>query len=138
MARVRIPKDTPTFTYRNENPDGIHTSDCVVRAIAAANGMTWEEVFDGLAEVARELHTMPNDRTAYEKYLKSLGWVRRKQMKHADGTKYSGSEFARAMGDRNIICHIGVHHLTCIIGGRVNDIWDCSSRKVGIWWERKG
>ena len=37
-----------------------------------------------------------------------------------------------------IVCTIGGHHVTCIIGGKVTDIWDCTGKFVGNYWKKVG
>lgn len=136
MAKLRnIPKDTTVFHFHNENPKGQRAGDCVVRAIARATGSTWEETYDALAEEGRKQRRMPNDKKTYSAYLKRLGWVKRKQPRHWDGNrKYTGREFAEEHPTDNIIMHIGSHHITCIVDGQINDIWDCSDNCVGNYW----
>ena len=34
----KIPKETATFHFHNENPKGRRTGDCVIRAIGKASG----------------------------------------------------------------------------------------------------
>lgn len=134
MARMRkIPKDTEAFHFHNENPKGQRSSDCVIRAIARATGKTWLAVYDGLSKLARQNYTVLNDPKLYPKYLEQLGWVKHKQPRKLDNTKYTGAEFAKIVG-RDCVVSIGSHHLSCIVGGKVNDTWDCSDRCVGNYW----
>ena len=137
MAIRKIPADTKWFHFHNENPKNNRAADCVFRAIATATGQTWDETFKGLCEVALEKKLAPNETKCYEEYLKRLGWVKQKQPRKSDNTKFRGREFAPKQ-PRNVICKVGAHHLSCIIGGRFYDIWDCSEDTIGNYWTKQG
>lgn len=140
----RIPKDTFYFTYRQENPKNKSTGDCVIRAIASAMQKDWDTVYDDLCKLGKKYKLMPNDEKCYERYLKDNGWVRQKQPRKEDNTKYTGKEFSDWLNgnkkDRGpVIVSIGTHHLSMIEWGTVAgyticDSWDCSNNKVGKYW----
>lgn len=138
MAKRIIPQDTECFKYHNENPSTIHTSDCVVRSLSLAMGKDWDSVYRDLCRLGIKMKQMPNERKVWETYLDDNGWVRKKQPKKRDGTKYKGSELAKVVkSSRIIIASIGVRHLSVIKEKRVWDIWDCSERCVGIYFEKQ-
>lgn len=136
MAIRKIPKDTPWFHYHNENPKDNRAADCVIRSIAAATSLGWDKTYDGLCEEGRKLKRVPNERQCYEKYLARLGWVKHKQPKRYDGTKYTGKQFIDEVLEDGVtaIAHIGGHHVVAIIDGRVHDTWDCTNRCIGNYW----
>lgn len=122
------------FVYKNENPKGKKTSDCVVRAITTATGKSYEEVARELLEVSLESGFAPHDKRCYQKYLRSLGFVQKKQMKKDSGKWYSISEMAGIIVDG--IVH-STKHLTCIKGGNIYDTWNCSRKKAGMFYVRE-
>jgi len=143
----KIPEDTMYFTYRQVNPKNKNAGDCVVRALASAMGLEWETVYDALCELGRKYKLMPNDDRCFEKYLEQNGWVRRKQPRKFDNTKYTGKEFCDYLDEtrkRNrtpIILSIGCQHLSSIewnsvSGYTICDSWDCSDSCVGKYYER--
>lgn len=136
MTIRKIPSDTPYFHYHNENPKQNRAGDCVVRAIATATGETWETVYRELCDEGMKMRRMPNETKVYEAYLKKNGWRKMKQPRKSDNTRYTGCEFIDAYNLNNAIMHIGSHHVSCIVDGRVNDIWDCSEGCVGNYWVR--
>ena len=77
------------FIKYNANPKGWKTGDCVVRGIAVGTQQTWEQVYDDLVNIGRKKCRMPNEEIVYSKYLKDKGFQEMKQLKHADGTRYS-------------------------------------------------
>ena len=133
MGIRKIPVDTETFHFFNANPKGNKSCDCVVRAIAGATGQTWDETLEGMVAMALRLKLMPNDPKCYDKYLQSLGWHKQKQPKFKNGTKYTGTEFAKRFGGI-MIAHIGGHHLVCIKEHRVWDTWDSTGKCIGNIW----
>ena len=81
----KIPEETATFHFHNENPKGKRTSDCVIRAIARATGQSWEEVLTGLYQVAMQLKTAPADKVCFDRYLGQQGWLKHPQPRKDDG-----------------------------------------------------
>lgn len=81
---------------------------------------------------------MVNSPENYDKYLREQGWAKQKQPVHSDKTKMNGKEFVRKFGKQypRAIMHLGTHHLTCMVDGKVIDIWDCTDRKIGKWWTK--
>lgn len=137
MAKRKIPENNRYFTYHNVNPKDKVTGDCVVRALAYANDMTWDEVFFELCSIGINKKLMPNNEKVYEQFLKDKGWRKQKQPADYDGTKYRAfnfcNEFARPE-NRYIISMR--RHLTVIANRKVVDIWDCSKEVVGVYWTR--
>lgn len=136
------PKNSEHFEFYNANPKGKKTDDCVVRAIAVANGKTWDEVFNALCEIAKKYKVMPNDEKCYGKYLKSLGWIKVSQPRKEDNKKYTAAELCEQLTAYKHtaprIVNVGCGHVACMkpIDGRfkVVDTWDCTSYCVGQGW----
>lgn len=137
-----IPKDTEYFHYYNANPKNIGVGDCVIRALSVAMRKSWEEVYDSLYEIGKKMKRMPNDKKCYQKYLEQNGWVKMKQPRKDDNTKYTGKEFCMYLSNNyasNIIAHIGCHHVVCFtndIGGYEN--WNNEYKVVDTWNSTNG
>ena len=128
-------KDTKYMHFYNANPNNNKTGDCVIRAISVATGKSWDEVLDELTEVAHEVKSVPNNRDTYEIYLERNGFVRCKQPRKEDNTKYRGWEFLDSIKKTDtILCHIGSYHIVAIKNKKIWDIWDDSQDCVGIYW----
>lgn len=147
MKQKTPPKDTATFHYKNLNPKDRFTGDCVIRAIAAVTGKSWNEVFDALVSIARKEKRLPNDRLVLSKYMKTLGWSKMKSPRHEDNTKYTGKQFCHQLQEDQfpltgndsgsippILASIGSLHITAIIHGKVQDTWDCTGNCIGNYW----
>lgn len=140
----KIPKETSTFHFHNENPKGKRTGDCTLRAIATATGKDWDEVLDGVCEIAHKLKLMPDDDKCYGRYLESLGWVKNKQPRKWDNTKYTGAEWCEWLNENDnrnerIIAHIGGHHIVCIAKDdkfKVFDTWNSTGGCIGVYWTK--
>lgn len=77
---------------------------------------------------------MPNDATAYEEYLKDLGWKKHKQPTY-NGRPITGRTFLKRIRRKSdIIVSIGKQHMTVIHNGKFRDTWDCSNEVVGNYW----
>lgn len=134
MGKRNIPQTTDVFEYLNINPFDKHTDDCVARALAFALGKSWADVYKDLLEVTLHTGYALGSNECVEKYLKSIGYIKQKQPKKANGTKYTGGEFAKMHKKDTIICKIGSHHISVIKGGKVRDIWNCSECCIGNYW----
>ena len=125
--------DTRWFKYDNTNPKQKHTSDCTVRAICSALELSYEEVYKQLFELSIKTGYFINDPKNTTKFLKMLGYEWQKQLKHEDGTKYTGKQFCEEFNKGTYIMHIGSHHISVVKDGVIHDIWGCSSKCVGKW-----
>lgn len=150
MKRTDKYPETRSFHFHNENPKNRITGDCTFRAIARATGKDWRNVVMEMAQLSCETGYAINDDKGIERYLEKIGWVKHKQPRKVDNTKFTGKEFCKALKDpeyrefftgtdklTNIICHIGGHHVTCIVAGKINDIWDCSNKCIGNYWTKE-
>ena len=74
-----------------------------------------------------------NDKKNYEKYLEQLGWVKMKQPRKSDNTKYLVGEIDEVTTHSSVIISCA-HHLTCRINDEIVDIWDCRGKTIGNYW----
>tara|TARA_R100000789_G_scaffold59358_1_gene57025 strand:- start:99 stop:770 length:672 start_codon:yes stop_codon:yes gene_type:complete len=113
--------------------------DCVVRAIAIATELPYQEVYDGLKEEnqkyansrrtrgAKKIKakgTTPrngNYRDVYQPYLESKGWTWKPTMKIGQGCKVHLK--ADELPSGKIICRLS-RHIVAVIDGVVNDTHD--------------
>jgi len=58
----------------NLNPSGIRVGDCVIRAIAAVTGKSWDRVYAELAVHGFKLADMPSSNAVWASYLGSIGY----------------------------------------------------------------
>ena len=143
----KIPQDTQYYHFFNKNPKGRRTTDCVVRAAATVLNQSWEQTYKDLFELGISSGRPPEDDWVVSKYLESKGCLKISQPKKIDGTKFTGEELCHLiqedcfisnhgmnLSEYNFFINIGTHHCSCIIKGKINDIWNCSYDKVGRMW----
>ena len=148
--RARKYPDTDYFHFHNANPKGKMTEDCVIRAITTALRQPYEQTLRELAEINIKTGYMLNGNKGIDAYMKSKGWVKCKQPKKPDGTKYTGQEFCRTLMHpiyseeldickegfeiNNILANIGGHHTVAIMSGQIWDTWYSANGSIGIVW----
>ena len=145
MKRTERYQNTSTFFYYNANPHHRITPDCAIRAISTGTQIPYDTVIRELAEMSIKTGYAIASKELTDRYLKSKGWVKCKQPRKYDNTKYTGKEFCRELlaydcslpGDfciDRVIAHIGGHHIVAIIEGKVHDIWDSTNGCIGNYW----
>lgn len=134
---------TDCFTYFNANPKNRYTGDCVIRAISTALNKSYIQVTTDLAQLQTKYFYDSSDPKLYGKYLQQNGWIKMKQPKHENNTKYTGSEwcsfikFWKNQQYNRMIAHIGSNHIVAIIDGKILDTWDSSGGCIGNYWVKE-
>lgn len=76
-----------------------------------------------------------------ERVLKRFGYVKMKQPRKADNTKYKVGEMdnilTRKQMEQGVLITIANHH-TCIVRGVVCDLWDYRYKSVGNYYVKVG
>ena len=129
--------------------------DCVVRSIAIATGSPYQKVYDDLFKANQEFRNTSrtklarslkqrNDsprsgthRVVLKKYLEKLGWKWIPTMFVGQGCKVHLKREELPMGTLIVSCS---KHLTVVIDGVLNDIFDCSrngTRCVYGYWTKE-
>ena len=124
---------TSIFKYYNCNPYNVHTDDCVIRAITAGTGDSWEEVVSDLSKYMLQYGYMMNTPETYGIYLKDRGWVKHQAPKKRKGTDMTVGEFAKKFKGHAIV-HVDDNHVTYIADGKIWDLWDPSLHTIGEYW----
>lgn len=125
--------NTKTFMYYNANPKGRITCDCVVRAICTALDKSYNEILKEMFEMAIKTGYEYTDKKCIDKYLQSKGWVKMKQPRKSNNTKYTGEEFCKIFKE-TCVANIGGHHIVCIKDGKVYDTWNSTDGCIGNYW----
>ncbi len=140
-------EDQPeTFWFKSfqPNPKLNNIGDCVIRGLAGALNVSWEE---SLRLLAAENHTTVNAREVYPVVLAKLGFVRHEpiiwQGRRMDGTVFCAEMNHRYQNGERIFAHAGQHHVCAVIPTKcadgatrykLNDSWDSTSRPIGEYW----
>jgi len=134
VGREKINIYHDNFQYFQPN---IHKcGDCHIRAVCAATGQDWLEVFDGLYKVAREMRYPLGSTESIEEYLKNYGftWVPIKPKRGS--SRPTVSEFAKSHAKDRYVLRVS-NHVVGAYGGHYHDIWDCGDKSLYGYWEKK-
>lgn len=115
------------FKYLNLNPYKKRTGDCVIRAVACAFGLEWEQASDVLYETARDLGCEMSCIGCYSSLFRDAG------LTEVDAEGMTVEDVVDSHPTDTLIIRIQ-GHLTCAIKGCVMDIWDCRSSLVDRAW----
>lgn len=128
------------YIENNINPKHRKTGDCSVRALASTLGISWEEAIKEMYDVAVKTGYMISCKENYEKVLAKHGWVKKAQPKKANGTKYMVNELdSLLVGEQKnhpVFVRMA-NHCTCVIDGKINDIWNCGYKTVGNYYVKE-
>lgn len=121
------------FINKNLNPKGRKTSDCAIRAVAAATDKSWDDTYKALANTGFELKDDMTSTRTVGKYLVSLGFIEGKIKVAKGDTRPTVNSFATE--NPNIVAVLSVaNHLTVSAYGNYLDIWDCGDKAVYKYW----
>lgn len=135
------------FVTRNINPKQRITTDCVVRALTVAihNPIydikeEYKNVLNELVQICLKTGYMINDKHTYEQFLTNHGFIKYKQPRKADNTKYKIGEINKVLDTRYnediSTCVIScAHHLT-VYTNVIIDTWDCRRKTINNYWVR--
>lgn len=124
------------YEYYNPNPKGLHTNDCVVRALSFFFGMSWRGAFLDIINWCADNGVVEfNRRTQYNKYLEKKGYKRQKPP-HKNLTVGEFLDYFAEYGKTYIVSMS--RHLTIISNRHIYDIGDCSNKKMDGFWVRDG
>ena len=125
------------FTKYNHNPKNKKTGDCVIRAIAKAEGKEWLETYDELNALARKKYLMLNNSKCFDtNYLsKKYNTLYVKVYdEYRDRNRYKTVEELIDENPNKILIFSMSNHLSVAIRGELLDTWDCSRKNVRKCW----
>lgn len=117
----------------NENPIGIRTGDCAVRAISVALGISWEQAYVMLAETGFQMGLLMNMDVVWGAILRQHGFkryfpecedcitVKEFCEEHPKGT------YAIKADD----------HVVAAIDGKYYDAWNSGNEYVIYYWSKE-
>jgi len=119
----------------NPNPAKKETVDCVVRAVAVAEGMTWDEAYKALTDQAFKEKDMPALNPVWANYLESIGY----QVYGIPNTCprcYTVAQFAYDHPYGTYVLGTGSHAIA-VIDGNYIDTWN-SGNEIPMYFFKKG
>lgn len=116
------------YEYHNENPNGYHIPDCVIRAIKLALNIPYYEVVALLSINGDYYQCDLLSKQCYEKLL-DFDF----KLPHYVGNGRTAEEVANDFCDDIVILRME-GHLSVSMYGVIHDIWDCSSKIITDFW----
>lgn len=117
----------------NPNPIGRRVGDCAIRAVAAAEGLSWDEAFDQLAAYGKKLGNLQNSNEAIGAYLKDRGYTRH-IIPDSCPACYTVADFCRDHPIGIYVLGTGSHTVTAI-DGDAYDSWNSLDEVPIYYWE---
>lgn len=121
------------FNKYNANPKGRKTGDCVIRAISRATGKHYNDVVMDLAQMQIQTGYDDASKECYDKYLKEQGWIKHKQPRYEDGTKYLVGDIYRLTQPYQRVIITMAGHMT-VKDGEIQDTWDCRRKTISNYY----
>ena len=121
----------------NVNPKNRKTGDCSTRALVGTLKISYEEALQLQMKWSLKTYYDPTSKQVMEKVLNEFGYIKMKQPRKWDGTKYTVREMDQLLSEKQmqegVLITVANHH-TCITGGVIQDIWDCGNMSVGNYY----
>ena len=123
------------WKFHNPNPNEKHVGDCTVRAITAATGKSWDDVYAGICLFGMMMCDMPSNNGVWGAYLRRLGF-RRRMLPESCGDDYTVRDFC---ADHPIgVFVVAVHnHVLTTIDGDYFDSWDSGAELPIYYFKRE-
>ena len=123
------------YVYWNNNPNGIHIGDCVVRAISAALNQSWERTYIDLCVEGFTFRDMPNANAVWDSYLRYKGY-KRYIIPDTCPNCYTIAQFAEDYPHGIYIVATGTH-VVCVKNGNILDNWDSSDQIPTYYYSKE-
>lgn len=125
------------YLEKNVNPKNRRTGDCSTRALVSVLGISYDECLKMQTEESLKCYYDPTSKQVMERVLAKFGYVKMKQPRKLDNTKYTVGELDKLLGSKTALVTVANHH-TAVVNGSVIDIWDCRRKSVGNYYIKLG
>ena len=120
--------------FCNNPRNNLRAGDCVIRAICAVTGDTWEKIYVELSAEGYSVGDWGNNNGVWDSYLRGRGF-KRFICPNDCPSCYSIADFANDHKSGAYIVGTG-HHAVAVIDGNYWDSWD-SGEETPIYYYRK-
>ena len=118
------------YRYYNSNPLSLHEEDCVNRAINTALNVDYYKVKKQLVLIAELFDCEQLCVCCYERLLELVYGLKR--VENVKGLTIW--QFCEMFKSGTFIIRVD-GHLTCVIDGKIHDIWNCEDEIIDIVWQ---
>lgn len=123
------------FVKFNLNPCGLEVDDCVIRAIAASEHISWREAYIRIVATGLELCDKPDSNKVWSRFLYSNGYIGIPIL-NSFKNNYTIQHFCQDNPNLEGILATGTH-VVYFSKGNYYDTWDCGN-KIPIYFFMKG
>ena len=123
------------YVSYNANPDGIRVGDCVIRAISAATGKSWEETYVRICLQGLLMLDLPSADAVWGAYLRSQGYERFAISSDCPEC-YTVADFCEENRSGTYILAIS-GHVVYVRDGQYFDSWDSGAEHPVYYWKKK-
>ena len=120
----------------NANPKNKKTADCVIRALTMATGLPYYTVYKELFDISVETGYILNEKRVEDKFMERHGFVKYKQPRKNDNTKYTINEI-RLLSNAPVIVIRCAGHLTVVKDGVLIDTWNCGCKTINNYYVKR-
>lgn len=124
------------WLYYNPNPAGNRVDDCVLRAICAATGASWEDVHVELCAISYELHDVQIGNRVWRAYMLRHGYAL-EAIPNTCPECYTVGDFADEHQTGVYLLGTGHHAVTVVDGGIVLDTFDSRAESPIYYYHKK-
>jgi len=125
------------YVEKNVNPKNRKTGDCSTRALVGTLGISYDEALQLQTKYSLKTYYDPASKQVMELVLEEFGYLKKKQPRKPDNTKYTVGEMDHILSPRQmkegVLITVANHH-TCVVNGAVQDTWDCRNKSVGNYY----
>lgn len=124
------------YVFSNPNPLGLHTGDCVVRALSILLNQTWDRTYTDLCITGYSMGMMPSTNAVHQQYLKQFGYVMRTLPSNCPNC-ITVKEFSEHFPKDSYLLAMG-DHVVALISGNYYDIFDSGNELITYYFSKKG
>jgi len=121
----------------NEKDEKGEYGDCAIRAICKAENLSWQNAYELMYNLSKEIQCPMNIKPGFEYIVKYLGYSygKFKKLKKGEHRK-SVKEFAKTHQHGIYICNTACHYVT-IYNGHYYDSWDSGDKYLYSYWYKE-
>ena len=120
----------------NPNPNGLHTGDCVVRALTKALDCDWDNAYTDLAVQGFMLSDMPSANYVWGSLLRDRGFARY-GIPNSCPDCYTIQDFCEDNPKGLFVVATGTHAVA-VVDGNYYDTWDCGKEVPVYYFYKEG
>jgi hypothetical protein len=125
-------KTEKMWIEHNENPIANNAEDCAIRAVALALNVSWDDAFDMVARMAKNMGVMPHNNAAWGAVLRQHGF-RRAIIPNECPDCFTIKDFCFENPEGVFVIGTGTHAVT-VIDGDYYDTWDSGNEIPQYYW----